>query len=101
MACPCARYLASRVLLSPSSFVAERWRKACVVADSFGIVGRVESPIVDAPSVVAEGVDLAESAHDVLAVVHLNDAVVVLIADQGVTVPQTHGARAQWAAASP
>jgi hypothetical protein len=38
--------------------------------------------------------------HDMLDVVHLNDAVVVLVADQGMTAPQTCGARGQWATAS-
>src|SRR6266851_7654231 len=77
--------------------LSERRRKAGVVADSFGVVGRVESPIGDALGVIAEGIDLAESVHDLLSVVHLDDAVVVLVADQGVTVFQPHGARGQWA----
>jgi hypothetical protein len=79
--------------------VAERWRKAIVVTDSFRVVGRVESPILDAPCVVTEGVDPAEGAHDLLVVIHLNDAVVVLIADQRMTVPQPHSARGQRAGA--
>ena len=62
----------------------ERWRKAGVVANSFGVVGRVESPVGDALGVVARGVDFAEGAHDTLGAVHLDHAVVVLVADQGV-----------------
>src|ERR1019366_8518403 len=54
-----------------------------IIAHGLGVVWRVES-----------------SVGDVLGVVHLDDAVVVLVADQGVTVPQTHGARGRWAGAS-
>src|SRR6202521_787381 len=78
----------------------KRRRKPRIVAHSFGVVWRVESSVGDVLGVVTEGIEFAEGANDVLGVVHLNDAVVVLIADQGVTVPQTHGARGRWAGAS-
>ena len=68
-----------------------------VIADSLGVVGRVESAVGDPLRVVARGIDLAESAHDLLVVVHLDDTVVVLIADQRVSVPQPHGAGGQRA----
>src|ERR1700686_688544 len=78
----------------------ERRCKAGVVSDSFGIVGRVESSVGDAPGVVTEGTKFAEGTHDPLGAVHLDDALVVLIADQGVTIPQAHRARGQRSGAS-
>src|SRR5580704_17799603 len=80
--------------------IAKRRRKAGVVANSFGIVGGVESSVGDARGIVTDGTQFAEGAHDVLVAVHLDDAVVVLIADQSVTVPQTDGARGQRAGPS-
>ncbi len=70
-----------------AEIVGERRRKAGIVADSFGVVRRIESSVGDALGVVTEGTEFAEGAHDVLGVVYLDDAMVVLIADQGVTVP--------------
>src|ERR1035437_4555344 len=71
-----------------------------IIAHGLGVVWRVESSVGDVLGVVAEGTEFAPGVHDVLGVVHLDDAVVVLVADQGVTVPQTHGARGRWAGAS-
>lgn len=78
----------------------ERRRKTGVVADSFGVVRRVESSVRDAFGVVTEIAEFAEGAHAAPAVVHLDDAVVVWVTDQRVTVLQPHGARWQWASAS-
>src|SRR6266851_1486510 len=63
-----------------------------IIAHGLGIVWRVESSVGNILGVVTEGIELAPGVHDVLGVVHLDHAVVVLIADQGVTVPHAHGA---------
>ena len=66
--------------------MSKRRRKPRIVAHGFGVVWRVESSVGNVLGVVAEGIELAPGVHDVLGVVHLDHAVVVLIADQGVTV---------------
>src|ERR1019366_9836184 len=71
-----------------------------IIAHGLGVVWRVESSVGDFLGVVTEGAEFAPGVHDVLGVVHLDDAVAVLIADQGVTVSQTHGTCWQWAGAS-
>src|SRR5216684_2875675 len=78
----------------------KRRRKPRIVAHGFGVVWRVESSVGDVLGVVTEGTEFAPGVHDVLGVVHLDDAVVVLIADQGVTVSHAHGACGQRAGAS-
>jgi hypothetical protein len=83
-----------------AEIVGERRRKASVVADSFSVVRGVQSSIGYAVRVVTERTKFAEGTDDLLRVVHLDDAVVVLIADKGVTVSQTYGTRGQWACAS-
>src|SRR6266481_4321589 len=65
----------------------KRRRKPRIVAHGFGVVWRVESSVGNILGVVTEGIELAPGVHDVLGVVHLDNAVVVLIADQRVTVP--------------
>ena len=60
-------------------FIVERRCKAGVVADSLGVIGRVKSPFADALRVVAQNTELAEGAHDLLAVVYFDDAVIVLV----------------------
>src|SRR5258708_7399984 len=77
----------------------KRRRNPRIVAHGFGVVWRVESSVGNILGVVTEGIELAPGVHDVLGVVHLDHAVVVLIADQGMTVSQAHGARGQWASA--
>src|ERR1019366_8189590 len=71
-----------------------------IIAHGLGVVWRVEPSVGDVLGVVAEGTEFAPGVHDVLGVVHLDDAGGVLVADQGVTGPQTHGARGRWAGAS-
>lgn len=83
-----------------AEIVGKRRRKASVVADSFSVVRGVQSSIGYAFRVVTERTKFAEGTDDLLRVVHLDDAVVVLIADKGVTVSQTYGTRGQWAGAS-
>jgi len=80
-------------------FVSERRRKAGVVADLLGVVGRVQPAVCDVLGIVAERVDLPECAHDLFMVVHLDNAMVVLIADQRATIAQPNGARGQRAGA--
>ena len=77
-----------------------RWRESGEVADSLGIVGRVQSAVSDALRVVAEDTEFAKGTHDLLAVVHFDDTVIVLVADQGVAVLQTYRTRWQRATAS-
>jgi hypothetical protein len=88
-------------LSAVAEIVGERRGKAGIVADSFCVIGRVESPVGNALGVIAEGIDFAEGAHDLLVVVNVDHAVVVLVADQGMTVPEPHGARGQRAGAPP
>src|SRR4029077_11005990 len=85
---------------SSETHLSKRRRKPRIVARGFGVVRRVESSVGNVLGVVTEGIELAPGVHDVLGVVHLDHAVVVLIADQGVAVPQTHSARGRWAGAS-
>src|SRR5215469_1611576 len=72
--------------------VVKRRSDTRVIADALGVVGRVESVVGDAVDVVAERSDLAEGPDNLLVRAHLNDAMVVLIADQGVAVLQTQSA---------
>src|SRR5712692_6034071 len=78
----------------------KRRGKPGIVAHGFGVVRRVESSAGDVFGVVAEVAELTPGVHDLLGVVYLDDAVVVLIADQSVAVSHAHGARRQWSGAS-
>jgi len=72
--------------------VVKRRSDTRVIADALGIVGRVESAVGDTVGVVAESSNLAEAADNLLVRARLNDAMVVLIADQGVAILQTQSA---------
>jgi len=72
--------------------VVKRRSDARVIADALGVVGRVESVVGNAVGVVAERSDLPEGPDNLLVRAHLNDAMVVLIADQGVAILQTQSA---------
>ena len=80
--------------------VVERRRDSGVVAYALGIVGLVESAASNALSVVAQGGNLAKGANNLQVGAHLDDAVVVLIANQCVAIAQADGARRQRASAS-
>jgi hypothetical protein len=78
------------------SLIVVKWRRnACVVSDPLGVVRRVESHVGDTLCIVAQRVDLAEGSHDLLVAVHFDNPVVVLIADQRMTVFSAGGAGRQ------
>ena len=80
--------------------VKEGRRKSCIVADPFCVVRRVESSAGYAFRVVADGAEFTEGTNNVFAVVHFDHSVVVLVADQRVTVLQADSAGGQRASAS-
>ena len=56
----------------------KRRGKPGIVAHGFGVIGRAESSVGDVFGVVAEVAELAPGVHDLLGVVHLDDAVIVM-----------------------
>src|SRR6202035_5561256 len=72
-----------------------RWSgKACKIADDFGIVWAIQ--LVESVSRLKIACDLALRKYDILVVVDLDDLIVELIADEGVSVAQAHGTCREW-----